>query len=187
MAISAAAVVFAIPADYGWVLLSAAIMSFSVLLIGFIFAGGARAKVFTQEFLNKHFGEQHKKAFGEDIKRGGYPDAGSGLYSSKLSYEDWYALNNGQRAHYNFIEWIATNLVLLLISGISYPIEAAILGGGITLSRFVYAIGYKSGPSKRVLGALVNDLITLAQFVMSIMTALQIVNSSSQVGISAEL
>ena len=53
---TAAAVGFMIPAGYGWVLLSAAIMSFSCLLIGFIFAGGARAKVFTEEYLKKNFG-----------------------------------------------------------------------------------------------------------------------------------
>ena len=56
---------FVIPPDYGWVLLSASVMSLSCLLVGFIFAGGARAKVFTEEFMKKNFGEEHKKATGE--------------------------------------------------------------------------------------------------------------------------
>ena len=94
---------FVIPSDYGWVLLSAAVMSLSCLLVGFIFGGGARAKVFTQEYLKKNFGEEHRKVTGEEINKGGYPDTGSGLYSSKLSFEQWYYLNCGQRSHYNFI------------------------------------------------------------------------------------
>ena len=53
---AAAVVGFVIPAGYGWVLLSAAIMSFSCLMIGFIFAGGARKDVFTEEYMKKNFG-----------------------------------------------------------------------------------------------------------------------------------
>lgn len=40
---------------------------------------------------------------GSDIKAGGYPDSGSGFYSRNLSYEQWYELNNGQRAHMNYV------------------------------------------------------------------------------------
>ena len=40
-----------IPQEYGWVLLCACVMGFTVILIGFIFAHGSRAKVFTEEFM----------------------------------------------------------------------------------------------------------------------------------------
>ena len=37
--------------DFGWVLLTAVLMGLSCLIIGFVFAGGARGKVFTEEYL----------------------------------------------------------------------------------------------------------------------------------------
>ena len=47
---------YSIPQEYGWVLLSACIMGFSVIIMGFIFAHGARSKVFTEEFMKENFG-----------------------------------------------------------------------------------------------------------------------------------
>lgn len=49
--------VFNLPEDYGWVLLVASIMALSCILIGFIFAGGARSKAFTEEFMKTNFGD----------------------------------------------------------------------------------------------------------------------------------
>ena len=37
--------------EYGWVLLCACLMGFTVIIMGFIFAHGARSKVFTEEFM----------------------------------------------------------------------------------------------------------------------------------------
>jgi hypothetical protein len=34
-----------------------------------------------------HFGEEHKKSFGVEIKGEGMPDMGCGRYSDKLSYK----------------------------------------------------------------------------------------------------
>ena len=50
------AFVFVVPQEYGWVLLSAVIMGFSCLVVGFVFAGGARAKTFTEEYMKENFG-----------------------------------------------------------------------------------------------------------------------------------
>ena len=49
---------------------------------GFL-AGGKRSSTFTYDFLNKNFGEEHKKATGKDFNKrsGGYPDMGSGKYA----------------------------------------------------------------------------------------------------------
>lgn len=41
--------------------------------------------------MNKEFGALHQKELGEDIKYGGSPDMGSGLYSQKLSYKYCFA------------------------------------------------------------------------------------------------
>ena len=53
-----------IPNDYGYVLIVGCCIALEILLIGFIVAGGARNKVFNKDFLEKHFGEQHKEATG---------------------------------------------------------------------------------------------------------------------------
>ena len=39
-----------------------------------------RNRHFSKEFLTEHFGEEHRQAFGHEIKKGGYPDHGSGKY-----------------------------------------------------------------------------------------------------------
>ena len=50
--------------DYGFVLLAAVLYAFECILIGFVFPGSARSKVFTEDFMNKNFGDEHKRVFG---------------------------------------------------------------------------------------------------------------------------
>lgn len=112
--------------------------------------------------MEENFGQEHKEAFGTDIEKGGYPDMGSGYYSKKLTYKQWYEFNNAQRAHANFIEMVASTLVFLLIAGIYFPIPSAIIGLVMAIFRGVYAKGYaSSGPTGRLVGALANDLCLL--------------------------
>ncbi len=40
--------------------------------------------------MKEHFQKDHMEAFGEDIGKGGYPDMGSGKYSQKLTYKQWF-------------------------------------------------------------------------------------------------
>lgn len=168
-----------LPVEYGWVLLCAALMGLSCILIGFVFAGGARAKVFTEDYLKENFGAEHLRVTGKEIKKGGYPDTGSGFYTRNLDYEKWYLLNNGQRAHINFVEWIATNISLMLIAGLYFPITSAALGFGLIVSRFVYAFGYtNNGPAGRSIGALFNDLITLVHLVLAIVCSVKFLNGT---------
>ena len=56
----------------------------------------ARIKVFTKEFM-AHFAETHANAFPKRPvpPQWGYPDTGNGFYSKRLSYKDWYNMNNG--------------------------------------------------------------------------------------------
>jgi len=143
-----------VPDDYGFVLLAIFGMTVVYFLIGMIFVNVARKKTFTQEFMEKNFADEHKKAFGAAAPKGGYPDMGYGRYSQRLSYEDWYNFNNAQRVHYNYLEMLPVVVITGLISGLFYPICAAIAIGAWTLGRIVYTIGYvTSGPNLRVPGA----------------------------------
>jgi glutathione S-transferase len=98
---------------------------------------------------------------------------GSGRYSSKLSYKEWYEFNSAQRAHYNFIEWIASTLILILVAGIYFPIPAAALGLTIFIGRIIYSVGYVyNGPKGRSVGALINDFAILGAFVLSVISSI---------------
>jgi len=47
----------------------------------------------------------HEQDFpGEQVNKEGYPDMGSGRYSDKLSWKDWYYFNLAQRCHMNYLE-----------------------------------------------------------------------------------
>lgn len=91
--------------EYTWVLLIASIISFHYMLTGYIAGGGARGKIFSKEYMQQ-FQKEHEEAFGQTVPLpvGGNPDMGSGKYSEKLSYKDWFLFNTGQRIHYNYLE-----------------------------------------------------------------------------------
>ena len=76
----------------------------------------------------------------------------------------------------NYVEWIGTNLIFHIVAGIYFPIPSTILGFGIIVSRFVYAIGYtRGGPNSRIVGALANDLITLAELILAIISCVKFI------------
>ena len=75
-------------------LLSAISMAIQCFVIGFVLPYRARMQLFTQRFLDTHFGEEYFKVTKGKISKGGYPDMGSGRYSEKLSYEEWLYFNN---------------------------------------------------------------------------------------------
>ena len=98
---------------------------------------------------------------------------GNGWYSKKLSYKQWYEFNLAQRAHYNFVEWIASTIALILIAGVYFPIPSAALGLAIFLGRLLYAIGYAvSGPSGRFIGVLINDVAFVGVFVLAFISSI---------------
>jgi uncharacterized membrane protein YecN with MAPEG domain len=105
---------------------------------------------------------------------------GSGLYSSKLNYEEWYNFNSSQRAHLNFVEWAPSTFALLLIGGVYFAIPAASLGLVIIIARLIYSFGYQiGGPAGRLIGALLNDLAILALFVLSIISCVYFIQGDS--------
>jgi len=135
-----------VPKEFGYVLWTASLMGFQCVLTGGLFVGPARGKAFGAEFQEaaKRAGllEEHKKATGEDKLPGnGYPDMGSGRFTALLPYAKWLAFNNAQRAHGNYVEGIASALVLLLTAGIYNPRWATILGLTYVAGRQVYAHG----------------------------------------------
>ena len=143
------------------------IMVLHYLSLGFA-AGFARKNIFTKEFMEANFGEEHRKATGSEIQAGGLPDHGSGRYTMKAGYKAWMEFNTAQRAHYNYLENFTQVVAMMLMAGIYWPVPTAILGGIYTLGRIIYSVGYKlCGPKGRVPGALI---VLLMQFCLPIYT-----------------
>lgn len=158
--------VLTLPENYGFVLLSAVAVALQCYLVGFTIAQGKRRKYFNEEFLQKNFGEEHKKAYGCNVPKQGYPDLGNGRYSQKLSYEAWFDFNNAQRCHQNFLETVSLMIFAILIAGLYFPKAAAILGAVHFIGRIFYIIGYtKSGADKRIIGAVFSHGTTLITLV----------------------
>lgn len=161
--------------DYRWVMLVASIMMFELTITGFV-GGGGRKKTFSDAFIKEHFEEKHKEAFpdGRPLPKEGYPDTGSGKFSEKLAYKDWYEFNSRQRAHYNFLESATSVVCWLLIAGLLYPWVAVAFGGAYCIGRFFYTYGYvKSGPKGRRYGFLLSLLSATVLFAFSLVSPIQ--------------
>ncbi len=82
---------------YRYVALTATLILFHYTMTGFLVPGGVRGKVFTEEFMKENFETEHERHFGDTkankVPKHGYPDMGSGRYSDKLSYKDWFNFN----------------------------------------------------------------------------------------------
>jgi uncharacterized membrane protein YecN with MAPEG domain len=164
----------ALTPDFGYVLAAAATLAFECLLIGMIYGSKGRSEAFDEEFMTNQYGRIHQAEFNKKIEKGGYPDMGSGFYSQKLSYNDWYKFNNCQRAHYNFVESVAATTLMLIVGGLYFPRVAACFGLAIILGRLAFAIGYASGgPRGRTFGAIIIDLCYLGLLVLSIWSSVK--------------
>lgn len=106
-----------LPSSYPYVLLSATLIGAQCYMTGFVVPQSKRKKLFNEEFLQKNFGDEHKKEFGTKVPAQGYPDTGNGRYSEKLSYKDWFEFNNAQRVHQNFVETVGIVMISTLIAG----------------------------------------------------------------------
>jgi hypothetical protein len=83
-----------LPAEFNYVIWTSLFIGLQCFFTGFV-SGGKRKNTFTKEFMEKNFGEEHRKAFpgSTEPPKGGYPDNGSGLYSKKLGYKEWFEFN----------------------------------------------------------------------------------------------
>ena len=154
---------------YRYVALVASLILFHYSMTGFIGPGSLRGKIFTPLFMEENFKTEHERHFGEttakDLPKGGYPDMGSGRYSDKLSYKDWYNFNKSQRIHYHFLESVTCVICWLLIAGIRYPIPAIAFGAGYILGRIIFHLGYQiKGPRGRTIGFLLQLLCSVTLF-----------------------
>lgn len=106
-----------------------------------------------------------------------YPDMGSGRFSEKLTYSQWYQFNNAQRGHQNFLESAWGVQSLLLGGGLFEPRVYAALAAVYIVSRFLYAIGYTSakGPKGREAGAIGGLLAVLGMIVYTIYLGITLV------------
>jgi uncharacterized membrane protein YecN with MAPEG domain len=160
------------PELFPWVLLVMSAISLQCFLIPFVFTVRVRSSVFNKEFMLQ-FEKEHKEAFPEDdiTKSIGFPDMGSGYYSKKLAYKDWFRFNNAQRVHYNFLEALPMILILLFIAGLKQPLAALIIGCVYFVARLLYLISYVKSPNLRVIGVIPMSLSLFALFGLSLYTA----------------
>jgi len=158
---------FTFPEFYGWILFELMIIGFQIQIQGF-FAGGMRRKLFSKEFYEKHFPTWKGKIHSNE----GYPDMGSGRISDKLADSDWFAFNNAQRAHYNYLEQAHTVVIALVIAGLTYTRLSILLGAVYIIGRELYSWGYRSGgPKARTPGAITQDLSLLVLIITAFMSA----------------
>jgi uncharacterized membrane protein YecN with MAPEG domain len=169
---------FDLGSEFGWVIFAALAIIVECFIVGGTI-GRVRGRLFTQEFMDKNFGDEHKKYFNESISKGGYPDMGNGLYSRKLDYGQWLEFNIAQRTHLNFVENIGLVIPALLIGGVTLPIASAILGAVFFIGRLLYTIGYRTGgPAGRTVGAVIGILSQLALIGLAVNTGLVILNQA---------
>ncbi|OTA03024.1 microsomal glutathione S transferase [Trichoderma parareesei] len=84
-----------------------------------------------------------------------------------------YRFNCAQRAHANFIENQPSALGALLISGLHFPVAAAVLGATWSVGRTLYLYGYTSsaGPKGRTFGAYIAGVADLSLKLMAAYTS----------------
>ena len=72
------------------------LIAIQYILTSYFVTMRARVKVFNKEFMAQ-FDQEHKNALGQSasVPKFGYPDCGNGYYAKKLSYADWFYMNNG--------------------------------------------------------------------------------------------
>ena len=82
------------------------------------------------------------------------PDNGNGYYSDKLSYAQWFDLNNSMRCHLNFVESMPIIVTYILVGGMVFPKAAMYIGFTNCITRPIYVYGYKKkGGNGRLIGA----------------------------------
>lgn len=98
--------------------------------------------------MDKHFGLEFRR---QSIKapKGGYPDCGNGLHSSKLNYGQWFEFNLAQRNAKNYLEVLTVFLFPLMILTLVWPAYAVAAGCLNLLFRTGYLMTYSRAPQLR--------------------------------------
>ena len=139
--------------EFRWVLLVVVLQCIQYFHC-LILAGAPREKIFTQEFLDENFKEEHEKALGYPLQKGGYPDHGSGRFIMKAGYEAWMQFNNAQRIQVHYMESITQILTQQLICGLYWPMPTLVIGIIYLVGRAIFTYGYLAkGAKGRMFGA----------------------------------
>jgi len=154
---------FVIPDGYGLIILEALLIAFACISqMGPVMM--LRDKFFNKAFFDQHF--PHLKPYPKQ----GYPDTGEGRFSDKLTDDQWLQFANAQRAHYNFIEQLASALLSLLVGGLFYPRVCVVAGFAYLVGRVLYGIGYRrSGAKGRAYGVYILDAGILVLFIAAVL------------------
>ena len=135
--------------DFRWVLLVIVLQIFQYFFC-VVLAGKPRGVLFTEQFMNDNFKEEHEKAGFGQVQKGGYPDSGDGIYTIKAGYKAWFDFNNAQRQHINYLESITQMMTQQLIVGVYWPMPTFIIGIIYLIGRILFTFGYiKKGPKGR--------------------------------------
>ena len=74
-------------------------------------------------------------------------------------HKDAFSYNSTQRAHQNTLEMWSSVQVMMVITGIVYPVVSAVLGAVWVLGRVIYGFSYSAGgPEKRIIGTFISHL-----------------------------
>lgn len=131
-----------------------------------------RKRTFTPIYMER-YAEHHENFYGGHIPKGGYPEMGSGIYSSDLDYESWYLFNCAQHCHMNMVE----SLVIIAPVGVLLMIYGSSLGA--TLVNLVYGTGqllygvcYSQNQTMRIAGEGIHWIAMILSFCCLIWTAI---------------
>ena len=153
------------------ILVGALILQYALTM--YFITMSARLKCFNKEYMIQ-FAEEHAKAFPErpKVPQFGYPDSGYGWYGRRLPYLEWIKMNSGQRAQLNMFEQLSYMVVTSLLAAWYYPWISFGFLMAYFLGKVWYSIGYTCcGPMWRIPGALINDLVFVAQFILAVVSA----------------
>ena len=99
------------------------------------------------------------------------------LYASGKSAEDT-KFNCAQRAHQNTLETLPIVNLMTLSSALVYPRLAGMFGAFWVVGRFLYIHGYsENGPEGRMLGGVVSHLGDFPLFILTCVSAYQLIMS----------
>lgn len=157
--------------QYSWIIFEVLIICAQCITFGYQ-TMAVRKKLFTKAFFEKNFPEIASQDLKSHIGvNGGYPDAGSGKFSQKLSVPEWLQLNNAIRVHYNYLEGLVPIVISMLISGLYFKRLTFVMGIAYIVGRQLYAIGYNAkGPHGRMIGALMLDVALITCLATSLLT-----------------
>ena len=99
---------------------------------------------------------------------------GSGRYSEKLEYANWFNFNVAQRIHHNFVEAVGPLCFFTVVAGLQMALATLILAAIHFLARIVYAISYKYSPNARAPASIICILTTLTTAVLAIVSSIKL-------------